>query len=324
MFFLIYLVVFCLILVENVCYCWPVKEYKSVRNSWHREYFGNPERITAFIVCKINEDCTITQTYTHTVTHSFSIGLDLGVKPGELFTLAGIKLNYQISFSDATATSYAIKLKRNSVGALYFTPRLFEFGGFYSRTIYTYGLDGYHENTKDGDFKITTPTLVGNSADGKWEIRYFDVNWNQFWTWEDKGNGYFRIVNRRSGKCLDVDDHRVNTNGAIIQQWSCHNYDNQLWFKWYRYDNNKDGTFHIVNKKSRKCIDVPRWDRNNGVRIHQWQCLDQPNQKWQLHSNGLKNLNSEKCLDLPDLESYEQGARIQQWECVYVEKDHKY
>ncbi|CAF0841359.1 unnamed protein product [Brachionus calyciflorus] len=162
-----------------------------------------------------------------------------------------------------------------------------------------YGLETGYEKT--GDFKIKSPALIGKQADGKWEIKYFDVNWNQFWTWEDKGDGYYQIVNRRSKKCLEVDDKRlIYKNGAILQQWSCYGNNNQLWRKNYF----PGGTFQIVNKKSKRCIDIPGWGKSNGVRLWQWRCLDQANQKWQMHSNGLKNLDSHKCLDLPDHELY--------------------
>jgi len=55
---------------------------------------------------------------------------------------------------------------------------------------------------------------------------YLATNYQQ-WKFEDAGEGYYRIVARHSGKCVDVSG--VSTaDGADIIQWSCHGGTNQM------------------------------------------------------------------------------------------------
>lgn len=43
---------------------------------------------------------------------------------------------------------------------------------------------------------------------------------SQQWQFVDVGDGCYNLVNRNSGKCLDVD--AVSTaDGAKVQQWTC-------------------------------------------------------------------------------------------------------
>lgn len=85
-----------------------------------------------------------------------------------------------------------------------------------------------------------------------------------------EGNS-FKIVNKLSGKCIDV----AQDNSAVLQLWDCKrsgtNPTEQNWeFK-------KDGFFNsdgfIVNKLSNKCIDVPGAPgRDNGAVLRLWKC----------------------------------------------------
>lgn len=43
---------------------------------------------------------------------------------------------------------------------------------------------------------------------------------NQQWQFQDQGGGYYRLVARHSGKCLDVADAST-VNGARLIQWPC-------------------------------------------------------------------------------------------------------
>jgi hypothetical protein len=57
---------------------------------------------------------------------------------------------------------------------------------------------------------------------------------SQLWRWEPTGgtyNGYpvYRIVNKFSGKCLDIEGSSAD-NGARIYQFTCHNGPNQHWW----------------------------------------------------------------------------------------------
>jgi hypothetical protein len=66
-----------------------------------------------------------------------------------------------------------------------------------------------------------------------WGCRGFGKD-NQLWEFRYVGNGYYQIISKRSGKCLDVaweNAAYARSNGARIQQWECYgaNQANQLW-----------------------------------------------------------------------------------------------
>jgi hypothetical protein len=84
------------------------------------------------------------------------------------------------------------------------------------------------------------------------------------------------VINRNSGKCLDVSG--VSTaNGAIIQQWTCGSGTNQRW----RMQDMGGGYIQLIAQHSNKCLDVSGASTANGATIHQWTCGSGTNQQWQ-------------------------------------------
>ena len=60
-----------------------------------------------------------------------------------------------------------------------------------------------------------------STADGAFVNQYHcTTGTNQQWLFQDQGNGYFRLVARHSGKCLDVKDAST-ADGARLIQWPC-------------------------------------------------------------------------------------------------------
>ena len=61
-------------------------------------------------------------------------------------------------------------------------------------------------------------------------VQQWDWSWgdNQKWKFEPIGKGYFKIIAKHSGKCLDVSRIGME-NGAKIQQWGWSWGDNQKW-----------------------------------------------------------------------------------------------
>ena len=53
--------------------------------------------------------------------------------------------------------------------------------------------------------------------------------WNQHWRLRYHGNGEYSIVNRNSGRCLDIPDGRAG-NHVNVQQYRCHGGDNQRFY----------------------------------------------------------------------------------------------
>ena len=89
--------------------------------------------------------------------------------------------------------------------------------------------------------------------------------------------GYYEIVNRASGKCLDVQGQSL-ANGALVQQWGCWGGANQLW----KLVSVETGYYQIVNKNSGKCLDVKGQSLANGAQLQQWACWSGGNQRFRM------------------------------------------
>ena len=96
----------------------------------------------------------------------------------------------------------------------------------------------------------------------------------QQWNFQDAGSEYFRIVNRNSGKCLDV-YAALTADGANVVQWACNNGTNQQWQVF------RTGNFaELRARHSGKCLDVNAVSTVNGGNIQQWTCNGAANQQW--------------------------------------------
>lgn len=85
------------------------------------------------------------------------------------------------------------------------------------------------------------------------------------------GNGYYQILNDKSGKALDVKSGST-ANKANIQQYRANGTEAQAW----KVIKNGDGTYSFVNQKSGKCLDVDSGIFQNNRNI------------WQYSPNGTK------------------------------------
>jgi hypothetical protein len=94
------------------------------------------------------------------------------------------------------------------------------------------------------------------------------------------GNGV-QIVNRNSGKCLDV-EMASTTDGANVLQWTCNGQSNQRW----RVEDVGGGNSRLVAVHSNKCLDVEMASTADGANILQWTCNSQSNQTWRVESLG--------------------------------------
>jgi hypothetical protein len=94
--------------------------------------------------------------------------------------------------------------------------------------------------------------------------------------------GYYKIVHKRTGKCVDVPDSSHAT-GARIQEWDCHGGANQRWTGIYQVD----GSFLLQSKNTPSmCITVGIID---GPHIYQTTCFPYDGEKWRwrvANSNG--------------------------------------
>lgn len=129
--------------------------------------------------------------------------------------------------------------------------------------------------------------------------------------------GFF-IVNRLSGKCIDVWGKPGTENESILQLWDCE-FSNpktdQLW-EWYA-----DG--FLRNTLSNKCIDAKgRPGDQNETPLQLWNCETLPDptndERWYITSDGfIVNILSGKCIDAKGRPGDQNEPPLQIWDCEF-------
>lgn len=127
-------------------------------------------------------------------------------------------------------------------------------------------------------------------------------------------SGIHRLKARHSGRCLDVAGVGTH-NGANVQQWQCHDGDNQKW----RFIPKGGNSYTIVALHSGRCLDVASPGRGNGDNVQQWDCHGGDNQLWNVVGDGrgsyrITARHSGRCLDVAGVATND-GANVHQWEC---------
>ncbi|WP_440074287.1 endo-1,4-beta-xylanase [Streptosporangium sp. OZ121] len=126
-------------------------------------------------------------------------------------------------------------------------------------------------------------------------------------------NAWYVLVNRTSGKALDV--YGLSTaDGGRITQWSRNNGNNQQW----QFVNSGGGYYRVKSRHSGKVLDVSGFSTANGGAVVQWADLNGTNQQWRLaDSSGgyvrLINRNSNKALEVQGASTAD-GANIVQYD----------
>ena len=125
-------------------------------------------------------------------------------------------------------------------------------------------------------------------------------------------DGYFEIVSRNSGKCLDVSGASTDA-GAPAIQWTCHGGLNQQW----RLEPAGGGAFRIIARHSGQALDVYGALLDDVAPIIQWPVHGGDNQVWTLEpaSDGYVRIvarHSGKAMDV-EFASADDGARVIQY-----------
>nr|WP_244894125.1 non-reducing end alpha-L-arabinofuranosidase family hydrolase [Planobispora rosea] len=141
-------------------------------------------------------------------------------------------------------------------------------------------------------------------------------------------NAWYVLVNRNSGKALDV--YNLSTaDGGRITQWSRNNGNQQQW----QFVNSGNGYYRIKSRHSGKVLDVHNWSTANGGSIVQWADLNGTNQQWRLadspdghvrfvsrHSNKALEVQGGSTADGANIVQYDDwGGANQQWQLVKVD-----
>lgn len=129
----------------------------------------------------------------------------------------------------------------------------------------------------------------------------------------------YRIVSKKSGKCMDV-HNAGKDNAEWIQQWDCLDpavYQNQV----FTLEPLGNGYYRLRARHSGRCLDVLQGKTSDGAPLQQWTCGNQENQQWLPIATGegweaLQARHSSKCMDVTGM-SQNNGAAIQQWSCSW-------
>ncbi|MEQ4305631.1 non-reducing end alpha-L-arabinofuranosidase family hydrolase, partial [Plantactinospora sp. B6F1] len=141
-------------------------------------------------------------------------------------------------------------------------------------------------------------------------------------------NAWYVLINRNSGKALDV--YNLDTNdGARIVQWARNNGNQQQW----QFVDSGGGYYRLRSRLSGKVLDVYNWSTANGANIVQWTDHNGANQQFRLaDSDGgyvrLVNRNSNKVMEVQGASTADGGSIVQyddwngsnqQWQLVRVD-----
>lgn len=139
-------------------------------------------------------------------------------------------------------------------------------------------------------------------------------------------NGYYKILNRASGKSIDVSGGGGG-DGTPLVQWGDGGSTSEQWY----FQNAGDDHYRILNRATNRSIDVNGGgsNRNNGVQIVQWGNGSAPSENWRLQDVGggyykIVNRVTAKVLDIngggsntnngvPLVQWYYQGHASQEW-----------
>ncbi|MDQ1292920.1 MAG: hypothetical protein QG608_801 [Actinomycetota bacterium] len=127
-------------------------------------------------------------------------------------------------------------------------------------------------------------------------------------------SSYSTVVNRNSGKCLDVVNGSSENNAEIIQ-YACGTAHNQQW----NVQEAAAGYVNLQVRHSGKCLDVVSSSTADKAKVIQYACGSGTNQQWQLQDAGNGYLrvvarHSGKCLAVTDA-STANSARVVQAVC---------
>ena len=131
-------------------------------------------------------------------------------------------------------------------------------------------------NSKDNRANVFQYGDVDNSSD------------NRLWELTEAENGYYKLISVHSQKALAVDKNRstnggyndATRNGVNIFQFGTDGSDNRLW----KIEPVGDCHYRLMNKYSKKMLDVSGVSDRDGANVHQWENTNgrNGNQSWKL------------------------------------------
>jgi len=139
-------------------------------------------------------------------------------------------------------------------------------------------------------------------------------------------SAWYVLVNRNSGKALDVFNFST-ADGGRITQWTRSSANNQQW----QFVDSGGGYYRIRSRHSSKMLDVFNLSTANGAAIVQWADTNGNNQQWRLadssgyirlisrHSNKALEVQGASTADGANIVQYDDwGGNNQQWQLIRV------
>ncbi|WP_405091623.1 non-reducing end alpha-L-arabinofuranosidase family hydrolase [Micromonospora sp. NBC_01392] len=141
-------------------------------------------------------------------------------------------------------------------------------------------------------------------------------------------SAWYVLVNRNSGKALDV-YNLATTDGARIVQWARNNGNQQQW----QFVDSGGGYYRLRSRLSGKVLDVYNFSTANSANIVQWSDANGTNQQFRLADSDsgyvrLINRNSNKVVEVQGASTADGGSIVQyddwngsnqQWQLVRVD-----
>lgn len=123
---------------------------------------------------------------------------------------------------------------------------------------------------------------------------------------------YYKIINRNSGKLLDVSGSSTADGGNVLQ-WGLNGGTSEQW----SFTDAGSGYYNIVNRNSGKLLDAQNTSSANGGDVAQWTTNGGTTQKWRLVDIGggyykIVNVGSGELLDVLSA-STANGGDVGQW-----------
>jgi hypothetical protein len=92
---------------------------------------------------------------------------------------------------------------------------------------------------------------------------------------QDAGSGYYQLVSRNGGKCLDI-THASTANAARPVRYACGSGTSQQW----QVEDAGSGYIRLIARRSGKCPDVNGASTADGAYLIQYTCGAGTNQQW--------------------------------------------
>ncbi|GGZ11708.1 family 43 glycosylhydrolase [Streptomyces poonensis] len=122
----------------------------------------------------------------------------------------------------------------------------------------------------------------------------------------------YTVVNRNSGKCLDV-ENGATADGTNVRQWACNGANPQRW----RLEDLGDDTHRLVNVATGKVLDTADCSAADGADLRQWSWLNNTCQRFRFVATDsgyvrIVNQATGKVADVADCGTAD-GTDVRQW-----------